>query len=166
VVCPDLPGYGASGSADDYSKRATAATLVDLMSRLGHDWFGVVGHGCGALVAFRAALDHPDTTVPAEVRAAYLDAFRTPSAIHAVCEDYRAGAFANPEHDAADRDAGRRIGVPALAIWQDPGDIPLPFDPDAVWRSWAPDLRTAVLPGGHFLPEACPEKVAEAISTR
>jgi haloacetate dehalogenase len=228
VVCPDLPGYGASAPAASYAKRTTAATMVALMRELGHERFAVVGHDRGALVAFRAALDHPDTVervavvdviptvdmwaalqgtggvfafhlyllahptdlpermiaadpdtffghfldiwtrrpaaIPADVRATYLTACRTPEAVHAICEDYRASATVDVEHDEADRQAGHRIDVPVLAMWQDPGELTLPFDPAEVWSSWAPDLRTRVLPGGHFLPEDCPEEVAAAIA--
>jgi len=228
VVCPDLPGYGASTPASNYAKRATAATTVALMHEFGHERFAVVGHDRGALVAFRAALDHPDAVqrvavldviptidmwaalqgqggvfafhlyllahpadlpermiaadpdtffshfldtwtrrpgaIPADVRAAYLAACRTPEAIHAICEDYRAGATVDVEHETADRRAGRRITAPALAMWQDPGGLVLPFDPEEVWSSWAPDLLTRVLPGGHFLPEDCPEEVAAAVT--
>jgi pimeloyl-ACP methyl ester carboxylesterase len=102
-------------------------------------------------------------TIPPGVRAEYLAAARRPEVIHAICEDYRASAFADPAHDEADRAAGRRIEAPALAVWQDPGDVELPFDPHAVWAGWAPDLRTLVLPGGHFLPEVRPAKVTAAI---
>jgi haloacetate dehalogenase len=228
VVCPDLPGYGASAPAASYAKRTTADTMVALMRELGHERFAVVGHDRGALVAFRAGIDHPDVVphvavldvipavdmwaalqgpagvfafhlyllahptdlpermiaadpdtffghfldtwtrrpaeIPADVRAAYLAACRTPEAVHAICEDYRASATVDLEHDSADRQAGRRIGVPVLAMWQDPGGIALPFDPAQVWSSWAADLRTRVLPGGHFLPEDCPAEVATAIT--
>lgn len=53
--------------------------------------------------------------------------------------------------------------MPVLAMWQDPGDTPLPFDPARIWGRWAPDLRTGVLSCGHFLPEERPEDVATAI---
>jgi haloacetate dehalogenase len=65
VVCPDLRGYGGSTlppTAPDHaqsSKRAMARDVVDVMTRLGHHRFAVVGHDRGALVAFRAAMDHP-----------------------------------------------------------------------------------------------------------
>ncbi|APY89910.1 alpha/beta hydrolase [Streptomyces alfalfae] len=66
VVCPDLRGYGASDkprATDDdvYAKRTMAADIVALMAELGHDHFALVGHDRGALVAFRAGLDHPET---------------------------------------------------------------------------------------------------------
>jgi haloacetate dehalogenase len=66
VVC-DLKGYGASRSApggplgEGYSKREMAAELVELMARLGHERFAVVGHDRGGRVAYRMALDHPAT---------------------------------------------------------------------------------------------------------
>jgi haloacetate dehalogenase len=64
VICPDLRGYGDSdkpAAADDstYSKRTMAQDVVDLAAALGHDRFALAGHDRGALVAFRAALDHP-----------------------------------------------------------------------------------------------------------
>jgi haloacetate dehalogenase len=66
VVCPDLRGYGGSTLPPDQpdhsqsSKRAMAADVVALLRMLGHDRFAVVGHDRGALVALRAALDHPE----------------------------------------------------------------------------------------------------------
>lgn len=67
VVCPDLRGFGQSSKPADLpdhagsSKRAKAADCVELMRKLGHERFAIVGHDRGAYVAFRAALDHPDT---------------------------------------------------------------------------------------------------------
>ncbi|CNG27472.1 alpha/beta hydrolase fold protein [Mycobacterium tuberculosis] len=62
VICPDLRGYGASDKPDgDYSKRAMAADMVALARALGHERFALAGHDRGALVAFRAGLDHPGT---------------------------------------------------------------------------------------------------------
>ncbi|MUN42094.1 alpha/beta fold hydrolase [Actinomadura litoris] len=66
VICPDLRGYGASDkpgetSPDVYSKRTMATDIVELARALGHERFALAGHDRGALVAFRAGLDHPDT---------------------------------------------------------------------------------------------------------
>lgn len=66
VVCPDLRGYGGSTLPPDLpdhaqsAKRAMARDVVDLMARLGHGRFAVVGHDRGGAVAYRTALDHPD----------------------------------------------------------------------------------------------------------
>lgn len=65
VIVPDLRGYGESdkpeGAGADYSKRTMAADIVALARALGHERFALAGHDRGALVAFRAGLDHPDT---------------------------------------------------------------------------------------------------------
>jgi haloacetate dehalogenase len=66
VVCPDLRGYGRStgpAPAEDHSphsKHAVAADMAEVMTRLGHETFAVMGHDRGSYVAFRLALDHPD----------------------------------------------------------------------------------------------------------
>jgi haloacetate dehalogenase len=64
VVCPDLRGYGDSskpkGEPDhsNYSKRAMALDMVEVMTALGHETFHVVGHDRGGRVAHRLARDH------------------------------------------------------------------------------------------------------------
>ena len=64
VVCPDLRGYGDSskpkGLSDhsNYSKRAMAQDMVEVMRALGHERFHVVGHDRGGRVAHRLARDH------------------------------------------------------------------------------------------------------------
>ncbi|MFG2950020.1 alpha/beta fold hydrolase [Streptomyces adustus] len=78
VVCPDLRGYGASDKPaetgpDAYSKRTMARDVVRLAAALGHDRFTLAGHDRGALVAFRAAMDHPDSVS----RALFLDVLPT-----------------------------------------------------------------------------------------
>jgi haloacetate dehalogenase len=66
VVLCDLKGYGESRSApggplgEGYSNRERAGELVELMARLGHDRFSIVGHDRGGRIAYRMALDHPD----------------------------------------------------------------------------------------------------------
>ncbi|WP_055698799.1 alpha/beta fold hydrolase [Streptomyces silaceus] len=66
VICPDLRGYGASDKPAEsgpevYAKRTMARDVVRLAAELGHDRFTLAGHDRGALVAFRAAMDHPYT---------------------------------------------------------------------------------------------------------
>ncbi|GAB2530377.1 alpha/beta fold hydrolase [Paramicrobacterium agarici] len=77
VIVPDLRGYGASDKPDDdgetYSKRTMGADAVKLAAALGHERFALVGHDRGALVAFRAAMDHPN----AVTHAAFLDVLPT-----------------------------------------------------------------------------------------
>ncbi|GLR56881.1 MULTISPECIES: alpha/beta fold hydrolase [Rhizobium] len=66
VACPDVPGFGQSYIPPDApdsrhsSKQAKAAALVELMRRMGHDDFFLVGHDRGSLTAFRIAMNHRD----------------------------------------------------------------------------------------------------------
>src|SRR5918993_2684990 len=67
---------------------------------------------------------------------AHYDAFFSdPLRIHATCEDYRAGATTDLEHDKADRAAGKKIGCPVLALWGAKG-IPRDSGPLEVWGNW------------------------------
>lgn len=100
---------------------------------------------------------------PNDIREQYLASFSHPEAIHAICEDYRSGAFEDGKDDTADRHAGKKIRAPLLALWQDPAGMELPFDPLAIWQSWAPDVTGRALACGHFLPEERPDDVVAAI---
>jgi len=89
--------------------------------------------------------------------AEYERCFRNPATIHATCEDYRASASIDLEHDAADRKAGRRVRRPLLALWGDRGVVHRLFDPLAEWRAVADDVRGRPLPCGHYLAEEAPD---------
>jgi pimeloyl-ACP methyl ester carboxylesterase len=229
VICPDLRGYGASDKPaedgpDTYSKRTMAADVVALSRALGHERFALAGHDRGALVAFRAGLDHPDAVthlacldvlptldmweamrgasaavgfhlylmaqppglpealisasadrffghfldlwandpaaIPADVRAAYLDACR--AAVPSIVADYRASAGIDVEHDRADRDAGATLQMPVAVLQQDWGAA-LRYDATALWSAWAPDLHHQTVTCGHFMAEEAPEVVAGAL---
>jgi haloacetate dehalogenase len=93
----------------------------------------------------------------------YRAAFNDPAHIHALCEDYRAGATVDRAHDAADREAGRRIEVPLLALWGESGFPAHGRSALEVWREWATMVEDRALVGGHFLAEEAPEATAEAL---
>ncbi|GBD43039.1 Haloacetate dehalogenase H-1 [bacterium HR40] len=96
---------------------------------------------------------------PADVFDAYLRAFSEPATIHATCEDYRAGATIDLEHDRADRH--RRIGCPLLVLWGATGLIARHFDVLACWREKAAgSVEGRALSCGHFLPEEAAEETA------
>ena len=87
----------------------------------------------------------------------------TPGTVHASCEDYRAAATIDLEHDRADRDAGRRVACPLLALWGAHGVVERCFRPLDEWRRVADDVRGRALPAGHYLPEEVPELVTEEL---
>jgi haloacetate dehalogenase len=98
-----------------------------------------------------------------EARDAYRRSFLDPATIHATCEDYRAGATVDLADDTADRERGRRIPAPVLALWQQPPGMELPFDPLAVWRRWADEVDGRGLACGRLLAEERPDEVVEAL---
>jgi haloacetate dehalogenase len=87
----------------------------------------------------------------------YRAAVHDPATVHAICEDYRAGATFDRDLDAADRAAGRRISCPVLVLWSSREDVD-PLDPLGVWRRWAGDVRGEGLDCGHFLAEEMPDE--------
>jgi haloacetate dehalogenase len=89
----------------------------------------------------------------------YLRCVRDPETIHAMCEDYRAGATIDFELDEADRRAGRRIECPVLALWAGRDELGRWFDVLEVWRRWAGDVRGRAIDCGHFLAEEAPHEV-------
>ena len=85
----------------------------------------------------------------------------SPETIHASCEDYRAAATIDLEHDRADREAGRRLACPLLVLWGLHGVIEKCFTPLADWGAVASSVQGRALPAGHYLPEEVPGLVAD-----
>jgi haloacetate dehalogenase len=88
----------------------------------------------------------------------YLRCVRDPETIHAMCEDYRAGATIDFELDEADR-GRKRIACPVLALWAGRDELGRWFDVLDVWRRWADDVRGRAIDCGHFLAEEAPHEV-------
>lgn len=91
----------------------------------------------------------------------YVRSFRDPDAIHGSCEDYRAAATIDLEHDAADDDA--RIACPLLVLWGSHGAMHRLYDVLGTWRPRADDVRGHAIPCGHFLPEEAPAETTTAL---
>lgn len=91
----------------------------------------------------------------------YLRCFRDPASIHASCEDYRAAAGIDLEHDRADR--GRRIEQPLLVLWGRRGFVHRMYDVAAVWQAHARNVTAHAVDCGHFLPEEAPRSVTRQL---
>jgi haloacetate dehalogenase len=103
-----------------------------------------------------------DATVFApEAVAEYIRCFSNPATIHATCEDYRASATIDLQHDEADLD--QKVSCPLLALWSARGLVGRRYDVLEAWRERASDVHGKALPGGHFLPEEAPEETYEAL---
>ena len=97
-----------------------------------------------------------------EAWAEYVRCF-TPGMVHASCEDYRAAASIDLEHDRADREAGRRVRAPLLALWGAKGVVERCFRPLDEWRRVADHVEGRALSAGHYLPEEVPDLVTEEL---
>lgn len=118
--------------------------------------------------ALSPAWGSPAHTFDDAVRAAYTAALSDPAHIHAICEEYRAAASIDRDHDVADRAAGRRISCPVLALWSASGPLSTWYDdaggPLALWRELAASVTGGPVDGGHFFPEEQPAGVADALT--
>jgi haloacetate dehalogenase len=216
VIMPDLRGYGDSSKPADgenhanYSKRAMALDMIELMHHYGFDRFPVVGHDRGGRVGHRMALDHPAkvthltvldivptyylyTHVTIEFIQAYFHWFNNvrpapgpeneikaaneaaktratdpiqiewlrtasdPANIHAMCEDYRAGASIDLQHDKADLD--KKVTCPLSTLWGERGPMGRIYDVLAIWKERGTTVTGKGLPGGHNLMIDVPDQV-------
>ncbi|WP_158747028.1 alpha/beta fold hydrolase [Acidisphaera sp. L21] len=87
----------------------------------------------------------------------YLRCYSDPACRHAICEDYRAAATIDLEHDAADAD--HRVEAPLLALWGAKGTVGALYDVLQTWREKASDVRGKALDCGHTLQEEAPDAV-------
>lgn len=85
-----------------------------------------------------------------------------PATIHAVCEEYRAAATLDVEHDDADRGV-RRISCPTLVLWSATGAVDAWYEPLELWRDWAEVVSGGPMDCGHYLPEEAPAETAAAL---
>ena len=104
----------------------------------------------------------PNAQDPAAL-AEYLRCFRDPATIHATCEDYRAGASIDLDHDESALE--RRIECPLLVLWGLRGLMEALYDVPATWRERAVDVTAKGIDCGHFLPEEAPAETAEAMKS-
>ncbi|HEX2140664.1 MAG TPA: alpha/beta hydrolase [Candidatus Limnocylindria bacterium] len=231
VVLTDLRGYGDSDKPESspdhatYAKRAMARDQHTVMSTLGFERYGVVGHDRGARVGHRMGLDYPEAVVafaaldvvptlhafthvdvefargyyhwffltagngiperligadpgfwvrarmgsrhhggvPIDEAALseYVRCFSDPEAIRASCEDYRAAATIDLEHDRADADADRSLRCPTLLLWGAHSFVGRHYDVPAAWRRYAPRVHGVALPCDHYVPEEAPAETLE-----
>ena len=91
----------------------------------------------------------------------YLRCFSNPDTIHASCEDYRASASIDLEHDAAD--VGLKLDIPLLVLWGATAMVGNKYDMLCAWQEVATDVTGFAVPGGHYLPEESPDETYQAL---
>src|ERR1700728_781609 len=103
----------------------------------------------------------------ADILEEYVSNYRDPARVHGICEEYRAAATIDVEHDRADKDASRKIECPMLHLWAEGGPLDTFYakegGPLGIWRQWAPRAHGHAMKGGHFFPEENPNDTAALI---
>ena len=102
--------------------------------------------------------DNPFTK---EALAEYLDAFKSPETIYSSCEDYRAAASIDIEHDNEDQ---KKLVMPILALWAKRGVIEKCFDALKLWRKRADKVEGESINASHYMAEEIPEEIAKRMS--
>jgi haloacetate dehalogenase len=179
VVGHDRGGRVAHRMALDHAEKITRIAVIDIVPthKLYHNvtrefaiayyhWFfliqpaplpeTLIGNSLDYFINRAFAPLMPKAVTP-EAFAEYLRAFKNPANLHAACEDYRAGASIDLEHD--DADLTRKVECPVLALWAERGPMNRQFDVLTTWRERATQVTGKSLPGGHFLPEELPDQV-------
>jgi haloacetate dehalogenase len=102
--------------------------------------------------------------VEPQALAEYERCFCRPEAIHSACEDYRASAGIDLEHDRASRAAGQRIACELRVLWGARGVIERLYDPLVLWSAQC-SARTSgrAMAAGHFIPEELPDETAQEL---
>ncbi|SFE92948.1 alpha/beta fold hydrolase [Blastococcus tunisiensis] len=145
-----LQGRSATVAWHLYLMAQPAGLPENMISGAADEFFG----------SFLDAWANDPEAMPADVRAAYLEASR--EAIPSIVADYRASANIDVEHDQADRENGNRLRMPVTVLQQDWGPE-LSSGAAAMWRAWAPDLEHRTVSCGHFMAEEGPADVIRAI---
>jgi haloacetate dehalogenase len=92
--------------------------------------------------------------------AEYLSGVSNPQGMHAMCEDYRAAATIDLEHDRADRNDGKRLQMPLRVLWGEHGLVNQCFTPIADWQEVSDgEVTGRAVACGHYIPEELPELV-------
>jgi len=93
--------------------------------------------------------------------AEYLASASNPQSMHAMCEDYRAAATIDLEHDRADGQLGKKLEMPIRVLWGEHGLVNQCFDPIADWERVANQVSGKTVSCGHYIPEELPDDLIE-----
>jgi haloacetate dehalogenase len=126
-------------------------------------WFNYLRPAPGPENDLKASYEAQKARATNDVQIEYLRTSSEPENIHAMCEDYRAGASIDLKHDAADLD--KKIACPLLVLWGEKGPMGRIFDVLSIWRDRGVKVSGRGLPGGHNLQEDTPDLVISEVRT-
>lgn len=171
VIGHDRGGRVGHRMALDHPSRVTRLAVLDIVPthylythvtlefvQAYFHWFNYLRAAPAPENQIAEELDRMTPRMTSDVAQEYLRVRRPPEAIHAMCEDYRAGASIDLEHDRSDLD--KKIACPVLALWGAKAPMGRLYDVLAIWKERATSVTGRSLPTGHNLQEDAPELVA------
>jgi haloacetate dehalogenase len=172
VVGHDRGGRVAHRMALDHPDKVTKVAVLDIVPThylythvtIGFvqsyfHWFNYLRPAPGPENELQAANDAAAARATTDIQKEYSRAQRDPANIHGMCEDYRAGASIDLDHDNIDREKGNKIRSPFLTLWAAAGAMGRLYDVRAIWQQYAVNVGGKGLPGGHNLQEDSPAEV-------
>jgi haloacetate dehalogenase len=172
VVGHDRGGRVAHRMALDHPDKVTKVAVLDIVPthylythvtigfvQAYFHWFNYLRPAPAPENELQATNDAAAARATTDVQKEYSRAQRDPANIHGMCEDYRAGASIDLEHDRADLDKKNKIRAPFLTLWAERGSMGRLYDVMAVWKEYAANVSGKGLPGGHNLQEDSPNEV-------
>ena len=184
IVAHDRGARVAHRLALDHSSRVEQLALLDIVPTLEHFERANMDFALGYYHWFWLAQPHPfpETLINAspdvwfrahtnrepkdddffapEALADYLSHLRIPDTVRGICEDYRAAATIDLEHDRESRNAGQKVQCPMLVLWGAKGKIDRWYDALDLWRNYSTGpLTGGAVNSGHYLAEEAPEEV-------
>jgi haloacetate dehalogenase len=174
VIGHDRGGRVAHRMALDHADKVTHAGVLDIVpthylythfkiqfvQRYFH-WFNYLRPAPGPENDLKAQTEARKARATNEIELEYLRTASDPANIHAMCEDYRAGASIDLTHDEADMQ--KKIACPLLVLWGEKGAMHDLYDVMAIWRERATRVSGKSLPAGHNLQEDVPDLVLAEI---
>jgi haloacetate dehalogenase len=133
---------------------------IEFVQRYFH-WFNYLRPAPGPENDLRAQNEAARARATSEVQIEYLRTASDPANIHAMCEDYRAGASIDLAHDEADMN--KKIACPLLVLWGQKGAMDGLYDVLGIWRERGTKAFGKSLPAGHNLQEDVPDMVLTEI---
>jgi haloacetate dehalogenase len=175
VVGHDRGGRVAHRMALDHPDNVTRLAVLDIIPtyylythvtiefvQAYFHWFNYLRAAPGPENELKAANDAQKARATSDVQLEYLRTSADPANIHAMCEDYRAGASIDLKHDEAD--LSKKIACPLMVLWGERSPMGRIYDVLAIWRDRGTKVTGKGLPGGHNLQEDVPEQVIAEVA--
>src|SRR5262249_25600776 len=170
VVGQDRGGRVGHRLALDHADKVTGLGVIDIVPTYYHythvtiefvqayfHWFNYLRPAPGPEDELKAQTQAQLARATTDVQREYLRTASLPENIHAMCEDYRAGASIDLKHDEAD--LNKKIACPLLALWGERAPMGRIYDVLKIWRERGTKVSGKGLPGGHNLQEDVPDMV-------